>query len=203
VEPDGIHIETSNASLHHERKAEKRRWPVLKERLLAQDKIQQIVSTLAEEIDADLEGRDPVFICVLKGAVFFFTALTQRLRHGVVVDFIQASSYGATTESSGTVTLIKDVTVDIAGKDVYIVEDIVDTGLTLADVVALLKARHPRTVQVVALLSKPSRRKVDVKLDFVGIEIEDRFVVGFGLDFAERFRNLPEIWEFVPEPEEP
>ena len=175
---------------------------MLKEKLIGREKLVQIVSTLAEEIDADLEGRDPVFICILKGAVFFFTALTQKLHHDVVCDFIQASSYGATTESSGTVTLIKDVTVDIAGKDVYIVEDIVDTGLTLADVVALLKARHPSTVQVVALLSKPSRRKVDVPLDFVGLEIEDRFVVGFGLDFAERFRNLPEIWEFVPEPEE-
>ncbi|MBZ5587871.1 MAG: hypoxanthine phosphoribosyltransferase [Acidobacteriia bacterium] len=174
---------------------------MLKDRLIAAEKIGQIVSTLADEIDADLEGRDPVFICVLKGAVYFFTALTQKLHRDVVVDFIQASSYGATTESSGTVTLIKDVTVDIAGKDVYVVEDIVDTGLTLADVVALLKARHPRTVQVVALLSKPSRRKVEIPLDFLGLEIEDHFVVGYGLDFAERFRNLPEIWDLVPEPE--
>jgi len=174
---------------------------VLKNRLISAEKIEQIVSTMAEEIDADLEGRDPVFVCVLKGAVYFFTALTRRLRRDVVVDFIQASSYGATTESSGTVTLIKDVTVDIAGKDVYVVEDIVDTGLTLADVVALLEARHPRSVQVVALLSKPSRRKLEIRLDFLGMEIEDRFVVGYGLDFAERFRNLPEIWEFAAEPE--
>ena len=174
---------------------------MLKNRLISAEKIEQIVSTMAEEIDADLEGRDPVFVCVLKGAVYFFTALTQKLRRDVVVDFIQASSYGATTESSGTVTLIKDVTVDIAGKDVYVVEDIVDTGLTLADVVALLEARHPRSVQVVALLSKPSRRKLDIRLDFLGMEIEDRFVVGYGLDFAERFRNLPEIWEFVGDTE--
>ena len=174
---------------------------MLKNRLISAEKIEQIVSTMAGEIEADLEGRDPVFICVLKGAVFFFTALTQKLRRDVVVDFIQASSYGATTESSGTVTLIKDVTVDIAGKDVYVVEDIVDTGLTLADVVALLEARHPRSVQVVALLSKPSRRKVEMAIDFLGMEIEDRFVVGYGLDFAERFRNLPEIWEFVSEME--
>ena len=171
---------------------------MLGNRLIDAEKIGQLVSTLADEIDADLEGRDPVFICVLKGAVYFFTALTQKLHRDVVVDFIQASSYGATTESSGTVTLIKDVTVDIAGKDVYVVEDIVDTGLTLADVVALLEARHPRTVQVVALLSKPTRRKVDIALDFLGLEIEDRFVVGYGLDFAERFRNLPEIWEYAP-----
>jgi hypoxanthine phosphoribosyltransferase len=174
---------------------------VLGETVITHEEVERAVTVLAREIEADLEGRDPVFICVLKGAVYFFTALTLRIKHQVVVDFIQASSYGATTESSGTVTLIKDVTVDISGKDVYVVEDIVDTGLTLADVVALLAARHPRSVQVVALLSKPSRRKVQVRLDFVGFEIEDRFVVGFGLDFAERFRNLPEIREFVPDEE--
>jgi hypoxanthine phosphoribosyltransferase len=172
---------------------------VLKEKLITAEKIQQVIATLAAEINADLEGRDPVFVCILKGAVYFLTALTLHLKRTVVVDFIQASSYGATTESSGTVTLIKDVTVDIAGKDVYVIEDIVDTGLTLADVVALLRARHPRSLQVVAFLSKPSRRKVGVPLDFVGLEIDDRFVVGFGLDFAERYRNLPEIWEFIPE----
>ena len=174
---------------------------MLTEKVISADKVQQVIATLAEEINADLEGRDPVFVCILKGAVYFLTALTLCLNRTVVVDFIQASSYGATTESSGTVTLIKDVTVDIAGKDVYVVEDIVDTGLTLADVVALLRARHPRTVQVVALLSKPSRRKVEIPLDFVGLEIEDRFVVGFGLDFAESFRNLRDIWEFVPDRE--
>ncbi|NCO69333.1 MAG: hypoxanthine phosphoribosyltransferase, partial [Acidobacteria bacterium] len=119
----------------------------------------------------------------------------------VVVDFIQVSSYGATTESSGTVTLVKDITVDVSGKDVYLVEDIVDTGLTLREVITLFHARRARSVQVVALLSKPSRRSVEVPLDFVGLEIEDRFVVGFGLDFAERFRNLPEIWEFSPDGE--
>jgi hypoxanthine phosphoribosyltransferase len=170
-------------------------------KMVEQPRLQQVIATLAEEINADLENRDPVFICILKGAVYFFTALTQKLNRSVVVDFIQVSSYGATTESSGTVTLIKDITVNLAGKDVYLVEDIVDTGLTLADAIALLQARHPRSLQVVALLSKPSRRKIDVTLDFVGLEIEDRFVVGFGLDFAERFRNLPEIWEFSPDAE--
>jgi hypoxanthine phosphoribosyltransferase len=171
---------------------------VLREKVLTRERIDQVISTLAAELNADLEGRDPVFICVLKGAVYFFTALTVRLKQSVVVDFIQVSSYGATTETSGTVTLIKDVTVDIAGKDVYVVEDIVDTGLTLADILALLQARHPRSVQLVALLSKPSRRRVEVAIDFVGLEIEDRFVVGFGLDFGERYRNLPEIWEYAP-----
>jgi hypoxanthine phosphoribosyltransferase len=174
---------------------------MLREKLVTREKLQQVIAALAEEINADMEGRDPVFICILKGAVFFFTELTRQLNRSVVLDFIQVSSYGATTESSGTVILIKDITVDISGRDVYLVEDIVDTGLTLADVIALLHARHPRSVQVVALLSKPSRRKVEVPLDFVGLEMEDRFVVGFGLDFAESFRNLPEIWEFAPEVE--
>lgn len=170
---------------------------MLKEKVVPAERIEEVVAALAREINADMEGRNPVFICILKGAVFFFTALTQRLSRSVVVDFIQVSSYGATTETSGTVILVKDVTVDISGKDVYLVEDIVDTGLTLNDVIALLKARHPRSVQVVALLSKPSRRKVEVAVDFVGLEIEDRFVVGFGLDFAEQFRNLPDIWEYA------
>ncbi len=174
---------------------------MLTAKVVDEARIKQVIATLAAEINADLENRDPVFICILKGAVFFFTALTQKLNRSVVVDFIQVSSYGATTETSGTVTLIKDITVDLAGKDVYLVEDIVDTGLTLADVIALLKARHPRSLQVVALLSKPSRRKIEVALDFVGLDIEDRFVVGFGLDFAERFRNLPEIWEYAPDGE--
>jgi hypoxanthine phosphoribosyltransferase len=171
---------------------------VLHDKVLTRERIDQVVSAVAEELNADLEGRDPVFICVLKGAVYFFTALTSRLKRSVVVDFIQVSSYGATTESSGTVTLIKDITVDISGKDVYVVEDIVDTGLTLNDIVALLRARHPRSVQIVALLSKPARRRVETTIDFLGLEIEDRFVVGFGLDFGERFRNLPEVWEYAP-----
>ena len=171
---------------------------MLREEVLSQERIDQVIAAVAAEVNADLEGRDPVFIGVLKGAVYFFTALTQRLKRSVVVDFIQVSSYGATTESSGTVTLVKDITVNISGKDVYVVEDIVDTGLTLADIVALLRARHPRSVQIVALLSKPARRRIEVPIDFIGLEIEDRFVVGFGLDFAERFRNLPGIWEYAP-----
>jgi hypoxanthine phosphoribosyltransferase len=119
----------------------------------------------------------------------------------VVLDFIQVSSYGATTESSGSVTLVKDITVDISGRDVYVVDDIVDSGLTLADVLALLAARHPRSLQVVTLLDKPSRRRCSIEVAYVGREIEDRFVVGFGLDFDERYRNLPEIWEFEPDRE--
>lgn len=174
---------------------------MLKDKVIDQETLTRVIADLAGRVSADLEGKDPVFICVLKGASYFFTHLTVRLSAPVVVDFIQVSSYGASTSSSGTVALVKDLTVDISGKDVYIVEDIVDTGLTLADVIALVWARHPRSVKVVGLLSKPSRRKIEVQVDFIGLEIPDRFVVGFGLDFAERFRNLPEIWEYVPEGE--
>lgn len=175
---------------------------MLTEMLLDHDAVRRIVARVAAEVNADLEGKRPVFICVLKGAVFFFVQLLQQLTRSVETDFVQLASYGATTETSGTVTLLKDVTLDIADKDVYVVEDIVDTGLTLTDLLALIRARHPRSVKVVALLSKPSRRKVGVPVDFLGLEIPDRFVVGFGLDFAERFRNLPEIWEYRPDAEE-
>ncbi len=172
---------------------------MLKRKVVPAEELQAILDRLAGELEADLAGKDPVFVGVLKGAVYFFTALTQRLSRSVVVDFIQVSSYGASTTSSGTVTLVKDLTTDIAGKDVYVVEDIVDTGITLVDVLALIAARHPRSLKVVALLSKPSRRLRAVSVDFVGREIPDVFVVGFGLDFAEQFRNLPEIWEFEPQ----
>ena len=172
---------------------------MLQRRLVTRHEIDSILESLAQRVGADLKDKNPVFICVLKGAVYFFTELTRRLKGDLVIDFIQVSSYGATTETSGTVALVKDITIEIAGRDVYVVEDIVDTGLTLVDVLALLRARHPRSLKVIALLSKPSRRKVHVDLDFVGREIPDHFVVGFGLDFAERFRNLPEIWEFVPQ----
>lgn len=172
---------------------------MLKRRVLSKAELDTIIERLALELNRDLVGKDPVFVGVLKGAVYFFTALTQRLSRSVVVDFIQVSSYGSSTSSSGMVTLVKDLTADIAGKDVYVVEDIVDTGITLVDVLALIAARHPRSMKVVALLSKPSRRQREVPVDFVGLEIPDVFVVGFGLDFDEQFRNLPEIWELAME----
>lgn len=167
--------------------------------VLSREQIANVIRRMAEEIDSDLEGRSPVFIGVLKGCVYFFTALTQALAHSVEVDFIQASSYGSGTTTSGTVVLVKDITADVRDRDVYLVEDIVDTGTTLADVIHLIKARHPRSLQVVTLLSKPSRRKVEIDVDFLGFEIDDVFVVGFGLDYAEQYRNLPDIHEYIPE----
>jgi hypoxanthine phosphoribosyltransferase len=161
--------------------------------------IESMLDRLAAEIEGDLGGRSPVFIGVLKGCVFFFTDLVMRINRSVDMDFIQVSSYGASTTSSGSVVLVKDITVDVRDRDVYLVEDIVDTGTTLTDVIRLIEARHPRSLQVVALLSKPSRRQVEVEIAFLGTEIEDRFVIGYGLDFDERYRNLPEIHELVPE----
>ncbi|MFV2071171.1 MAG: hypoxanthine phosphoribosyltransferase [Thermoanaerobaculales bacterium] len=161
--------------------------------VVSRDEIEGMICRMAAELEADLDNRSPVFIGVLKGCVFFFTDLTRRIRHPMEMDFIQVSSYGASTTSSGSVVLVKDITVDVRDRDVYLVEDIVDTGVTLTDVIRLLDARHPRSIQVVSLLSKPSRRQVEVEVAFLGTEIEDLFVVGYGLDFAERYRNLPDI----------
>jgi len=161
--------------------------------VVSSEEIDDMISRLASELEADLEDRSPVFIGVLKGCVFFFTDLTRRIRRSLEMDFIQVSSYGASTTSSGSVVLVKDITVDVRDRDVYLVEDIVDTGTTLTDVIRLLEARHPRSIQVVSLLSKPSRRQVEVEIAFLGTEIEDLFVVGYGLDYGERYRNVPDI----------
>ena len=166
---------------------------MLGEIVVSRDQIKAMVQRLAGELEEDIEGKAPVFIGVLKGCVFFFTDLTRGIRRSVEMDFIQVSSYGASTTSSGSVVLVKDITVDVRDRDVYLVEDIVDTGTTLTDVIHLIEARHPRSIQVVSLLSKPSRRKVSVEVAFLGTEIEDLFVVGYGLDFAERYRNVPDI----------
>ena len=168
-------------------------------KVLGREDIQAIVRRLASEIEADLAGRSPIFIGVLKGCVYFLTDLTRLLRQPVEVDFIQVSSYGASTTTSGSVVLVKDITADVRGRDIYLVEDIVDTGTTLKDVIRLLEARHPRSIQVVALLSKPSRRQVEVEVAFLGTEIDDVFVVGYGLDHAESYRNLQDIRELVLE----
>jgi hypoxanthine phosphoribosyltransferase len=168
---------------------------MLGKKVMGSDQIQGVVRRLASQLESDLVGRSPVFVGVLKGCVYFLTDLTRLIRHPLEVDFIQVSSYGASTTSTGSVVLVKDITVDVRDRDVYLVEDIVDTGTTLHDVLQLIRARHPRSIQVVSLLSKPSRRQVEVDVAFLGTEIEDRFVVGYGLDYAEQYRNLPEIFE--------
>jgi len=167
--------------------------------VITRQEISDMVSRIAGEINGELGDEPAVFIGVLKGCVFFFTDLVRQLKPSVEIDFIQVSSYGNSMESSGTVVLVKDITADVRGRHVFLVEDIVDTGTTLNDVADMIRARHPKSVRIVSLLSKPSRRKVDVDIAYLGTEIDDVFVVGYGLDFGEKFRNLEEIHEYIPD----
>jgi hypoxanthine phosphoribosyltransferase len=166
---------------------------MLGEIVVGRDAIAAMTRRMAQEIEADIRAPGAVFVGVLKGCVYFFTDLTRQISKPIEMDFIQVSSYGASTTSSGSVVLVKDITVDVRDRDVYLVEDIVDTGTTLTDVIRLIDARHPRSIKVVSLLSKPSRRQVEVEVAFLGTEIDDLFVVGYGLDHGERYRNVPEI----------
>lgn len=160
--------------------------------LLSTEQIQTRVRGLAAEIHRD-HPYGVHLVCVLKGAFIFLADLVRALPGDCSLDFMAVSSYGASTETSGEVRLIKDLDASLDGRDVVIVEDIVDTGLTLTYLQEILGARSPRNLRTACLLSKPSRRKVDVKVDYVGFTIEDEFVVGYGLDFSERYRNLPYI----------
>ena len=160
--------------------------------LLTAEQIQQRVRTLAQEIRRD--HPDGVhFVCVLKGAFMFLSDLARAMEGEATLDFMAVSSYGNSTKSSGQVQVLKDLGAGIEGRDVVIVEDIVDTGLTLTYLQDILRARSPRTLRTACLLSKPSRRKVEVKVEYIGFTIEDKFVVGYGLDHAERYRQLPYI----------
>ena len=148
---------------------------------------------MAHEIRAHFEGEDLHFIAVLKGAVMFLSDLVRSMDGRITMDFIALSSYGSGTTSSGEVRLIKDLDYGLEGRNVIIVEDIVDTGLTLHYLQEILRARNPKSLRTACLLSKPSRRKIEVKVDHIGFTIEDKFVVGYGLDFSEQYRNLPYI----------
>ena len=166
--------------------------------LVQPDHLRERVRTLGEEITAAYEGRDLLLIGVLKGAIFFLADLMRQIDLPCEVDFMAVSSYGSATESSGVVRIIKDLDASIEGRDVLIVEDIVDSGLTLQYLMRNLGARNPRSLEVCALLTKPERRKVDLPVRFIGFEIPDKFVIGYGLDFAERYRNLPYVAALVP-----
>ncbi len=162
--------------------------------LLTAEEIQARVRSLAAEILRDVGPEDDLhFVCVLKGAFLFLSDLIRATSRPVSIDFMALSSYGKGTTSSGEVRLVKDLDARLEGRNVVIVEDIVDTGLTLSYLQEILRARSPRNLRTACLLSKPSRRMVDVHVDYVGFTIEDRFVVGYGLDFAEQYRNLPYI----------
>ena len=164
--------------------------------LLSFDQIQGRIVEMGKQIAADYGGREPHIVGVLKGACPFMPALAQAIELPLTLDYIAVSSYGKATKSSGEVKLVKDLDQGLEGRDLLVVEDIVDTGLTLNYLLNLLRARGPRSLKVVALLSKPARRLVDVHLDYVGFTIEDEFVVGYGLDYNEKHRNLKDIMIF-------
>jgi hypoxanthine phosphoribosyltransferase len=161
--------------------------------LLPSDVIQKRIEEMGREISRDYAGREPHLVGVLKGACPFMSDLCKSIDGTMTLDYIAVSSYGALTKSTGEVRLMKDVDQGLEGRDVLIVEDIVDTGLTLNYLLRLLQARGPRSMKVVTLLSKPARRLVDAPVDYIGFTIDDLFVVGYGLDFNQRYRNLRDI----------
>ena len=161
--------------------------------LVQRDELAHRVRQLGEEITAAYAGRELFLVGVLKGAVFFLSDLMRHLEIPCQVDFMALASYGSSTDSSGVVRILKDLDASIEGREVLIVEDIVDSGLTLSYLLRTLRARQPTSLEVCALLTKPERLKVDLPIRYVGFEIPNRFVIGYGLDHAERFRNLPYV----------
>ena len=161
--------------------------------LIDEETLAARVAALGAEVSVDYPGRDLLLIGVLKGAVFFMADLMRHLTVPCEVDFMAISSYGDATDSSGIVRILKDLDINIEGRDVLVVEDIIDSGLTLSYLMRNLESREPTSLEVCALLTKPARREIDVPVRYVGFEIPNKFVVGYGLDFAERYRNLPYV----------
>jgi hypoxanthine phosphoribosyltransferase len=171
--------------------------------LIDEERLSSRIAALGVEISADYDGRDLLLIGVLKGAVFFMADLMRHLTVPCEVDFMAISSYGDSTDSSGIVRILKDLDINIEGRHVLVVEDIIDSGLTLSYLLRTLESREPTTLEVCALMTKPARREIDVPVRYIGFEIPNRFVVGYGLDFGERYRNLPYVAvlseELIPE----
>jgi len=161
--------------------------------LLSEEEVDDRIRQLGEQITKDYEGQEVFLICTLKGASFFACELAKRITLPLTLDFISVASYGDGTQSSGEVRMIKDLDESIEGKNVIVVEDIVDTGRTLSYLMEILKKRHPKTLKLCSLLDKPERRVVDIQADYTGFQVPDLFVVGYGLDYAQRYRNLPYI----------
>lgn len=161
--------------------------------MLTEEQIQTRVRELGAEITKDYQGESVLLVCVLKGACMFLSDLMKRIDLDVRIDFMAVSSYGSSTKSTGVVKINKDLDSSIENKNVIIVEDIIDSGLTLNYLVENLWQRGPKSIRVCTLLDKPERRKVDMKADYVGFEVENRFIVGYGLDFDEKYRNFPYI----------
>ncbi|MBO4262188.1 MAG: hypoxanthine phosphoribosyltransferase [Clostridia bacterium] len=161
--------------------------------LLSEEQLNARVKELAKRLDEDYKGKTPLMVAILKGSVMFYTDLVRNMQIEIKMDFMSISSYGNGVKSSGEVKMIKDLDGKIEGKDVIIVEDIVDSGYTMSYLTKMLEARRPASVKICALLDKPSRRETDVKVDYKGFEVGDEFVVGYGLDYAGLYRNLPYV----------
>ncbi len=170
----------------------------VKEVLLTEEQIQEIVSDLGRKITEDYRGKNLVLVSVLKGSVVFMADLMRAIDIPCTIDFMVVSSYGAGTESSGVVKIIKDLDADLRGVDLLIVEDILDTGRTLASLIKILKMRNPNSVKICTFLDKPERRLADISADYVGACVPDEFVVGYGLDYDEIYRNLPYVGVLKP-----
>jgi hypoxanthine phosphoribosyltransferase len=167
--------------------------------LIGETELTAGIDRLANELDRDQAGRPALLVGILKGSIFFLCDLAKRLKTPVELDFLQVSSYGSATRSSGNVQLVRDLSTDVAGREVIIVEDIVDTGRTLKKIVEILSTRHPKSVKICALLKKRIQGNEGIPIDYLGFTIDDHFVVGYGLDFAEAYRNLPFIGILEPD----
>lgn len=161
------------------------------ETLISKEELATRVAELGKQIEKDYQGKDLVCVGLLKGSVVFMSDLIKTINLDLKIDFMKVSSYGNGTDSTGIVKILKDVDEEVTGKDVLLIEDIVDTGLTLANVKEFMWKKKPNSIKICTLLDKPSRRKADVKAEYVGFEIPDAFVIGYGLDYAEHYRNLP------------
>ena len=165
--------------------------------LISEQEINKKIDELANKIMGDYQDEEITILCVLKGASFFTVDLCKRIKNILEFEFIQVSSYGNNTKTSGTVTLKKDVDKDIKGKNILIIEDIIDSGITMNYLLELLKERNPKSIKVCSLLNKPSRREIDVNIDYIGFDIPNKYVFGYGLDYEENYRNLPYIANLI------
>lgn len=167
--------------------------------LYSKEEIARKVTDLANQISKDYDGKKVILICILKGAFIFFADLIRNLRIPLEIDFVRLASYGSQTRSLGDINITKDIELSIEGKDVVVVEDIVDTGLTTSYLIERLKAKNPNSLRLCALIEKRERREVNIEANYVGFRLEEGFIVGYGLDFNERYRHLPEIYKIVEE----
>ena len=166
---------------------------VAQEVLISREQLAQRVRELGQQITKDYEGEPVLLVGILRGSVPFMADIMREIDLDVTIDFMSVSSYGGSTKTSGVVRIIKDLETPIEGRNVIIIEDIIDTGLTLHYLMGYLAGRNPKSLKICAILDKPSRRKIDIKGDYIGFEVEDKFIVGYGLDFNQRYRQLPYI----------